>query len=321
MSRRPSWSLCPIIVVLAVCLLGAAQEAPVDSLDRARSLFAGAAYEDALGMLDRLRAAPGAAEGALRDTEALRAICLLALGRDDDARAAMIAVIDLDPQFEYPEADVAPRIRSTYLALRTERLPDVVRARYAAARAAFAAEDYATATSRFRAVIALLDDPALASALSATTFGDLKTLASGFYDLSVKESNLAAARTAPGPATPGAPASTQPGSDSPARSVASNAGSDTTPGDIKPPVPTDQRMPALMQLVAEKDKPYRASIRIIIDENGRVASANLVASSTPTYDRLVVDSVKSWRYRPATRNGVAVPYARTVDVTIAPATR
>ena len=76
---------------------------------------------------------------AQRDVEALRAICLLALGRDEDARAAMLAVIDLDPQFAYAEAEIAPRIRSMFVALRAERLPDLVRLRYAAARDAFAA--------------------------------------------------------------------------------------------------------------------------------------------------------------------------------------
>lgn len=325
MSRRRAWCACLVAVALALCLPVAAQQGRGDSLDAARSLFAGAAYEDALGMLERLDDAPRLPKETERDINALRAMCLLALGRDDDAREAMATVVDVDPRFTYAEADVAPRIRSMFLALRTERLPDVVRSRYAAARDAFAAEDYATAAATFKDVVALLDDPVLAGGPSATVFEDLKTLASGFYDLSVKQSNLAGARALPSSTTPDVPtpATVSPAAAppvSPARSTASNADGNAASGDVKPPVPVDQRLPALMRLLTESDKPYRASVRILVDETGRVTSASLITSSTPTYDRLVVDSVKTWRYRPATRNGVAIPYARTVEVVVAPAT-
>ena len=157
-------------------------------------------------------------------------------------------------------------------------------------------------------------------------FGDLKTLASGFYDLSMQESKLTGARPAPASTTPtpptSAPAVAQPVALAPPTSSAvRTAEGEAAPGDVTPPVPVDQRLPALTRLALNQGATYRATVRIVIDEKGRVSSASLVESNNRVYDYLVVESVKTWRYRPATRNGVAIPYTRTVEVTVSPTAR
>ena len=42
----------------------------------------------------------------------------------------------------------------------------------------------------------------------------------------------------------------------------------------------------------------------LIDETGKVQSAKVIASIHPVYDAMVMSSAKSWRYDPATADGV-----------------
>src|SRR5207247_1639951 len=76
------------IVVLAIARTAASQE----SINAARDLYTAAAYEDALALLDRLRASAHRADDS-RYIEQYRAFCLLALGRTTDAERAIEAVV------------------------------------------------------------------------------------------------------------------------------------------------------------------------------------------------------------------------------------
>ena len=57
-------------------------------------------------------------------------------------------------------------------------------------------------------------------------------------------------------------------------------------------------------------------IALTIDETGRVRNANILSALNPVYDRLVTTAARSWRYTPATKNGVPVAYERAVTITI-----
>ncbi|MCL4813692.1 MAG: energy transducer TonB, partial [Vicinamibacteraceae bacterium] len=63
---------------------------------------------------------------------------------------------------------------------------------------------------------------------------------------------------------------------------------------------------------------YRGAIEIDIDTNGMVSAVRLVTSIHPVYDVRLLDAARRWRYRPATRKGVAVPYTRVVNVELGP---
>jgi TonB family protein len=49
----------------------------------------------------------------------------------------------------------------------------------------------------------------------------------------------------------------------------------------------------------------RVSVSFIIGTDGRVHSPLILESAGPTEDRAILDTVRSWRYRPAMCNGAA----------------
>src|SRR5262245_37968523 len=87
-----------------------------DSLAVARDLYASAAYEDALAVLNRLAPANRNAEET-RGVEEYRAFCLIALGREAEAQRAIEAVVTNDPSYR-PASDVSPRVRTAFADVR-----------------------------------------------------------------------------------------------------------------------------------------------------------------------------------------------------------
>ena len=79
-----------------------------DTLAAARELYASAAYEDALAVLNKLPDTNRPDE--TRVVEQYRALCLLALGRTGEAERAIEAVVNGDPSYR-PASDVSPRVR------------------------------------------------------------------------------------------------------------------------------------------------------------------------------------------------------------------
>jgi len=107
--RRRLSAACVLVLLAGVLPAAAADDPPGagDSLLVSRELYAAAEYENALGMLDRLKGAPG---DNLRLIEQYRAFCLLALNRSGDASsfAGVLRILE-DP-------DLADRAGSAPLA-------------------------------------------------------------------------------------------------------------------------------------------------------------------------------------------------------------
>ena len=59
-------------------------------------------------------------------------------------------------------------------------------------------------------------------------------------------------------------------------------------------------------------------LEVVISENGEVESAVIRQSIDPGYDRIAIDASHSWRYKPATRDGVPVKFRKLVQVKIQP---
>ena len=58
-----------------------------------------------------------------------------------------------------------------------------------------------------------------------------------------------------------------------------------------------------------------AKVRVLIGTNGKVRQANLVSATHPEFGQATVDhALKSWRFKPATRDGVAVEDWQTLTV-------
>ena len=46
-----------------------------------------------------------------------------------------------------------------------------------------------------------------------------------------------------------------------------------------------------------------ATVEVVIDEQGAVIAAKIAASINGFYDAVLLDSARTWRYRPATKDG------------------
>jgi TonB family protein len=57
-------------------------------------------------------------------------------------------------------------------------------------------------------------------------------------------------------------------------------------------------------LLDEPDSNSKVTVSFIVGTDGRVHSPLVLESAGPSEDRTVLDAVRSWRYRPATCNGV-----------------
>ena len=70
--------------------------------------------------------------------------------------------------------------------------------------------------------------------------------------------------------------------------------------DIRPP----QALTTPEPLLAQPRGHIKVKVSFIIGTDGRVHSPLILESAGPTGDRRVLQTVRSWRYRPATCNGV-----------------
>ena len=161
-------------------MLWAAQPAGVvasEELNHAKELYRSAAYDEALGVLDRIMTADTV--DAIEVNE-YRVFCLVALDRQDDARKAMAPLITANPSYAMSETDAAPRVRTMFTEVRRTLLPAVVQRAYADAKASFDRKD-PKALAQFDRVLVLLKDPDVAG---NPGLADLATVATGFRDLS-----------------------------------------------------------------------------------------------------------------------------------------
>ena len=304
---------CAMVVLTAVAAAGQ------DSLSRARDLYAGASYEDALVLLNRLRA-DGPRSDEIATIDQYRAFCLLALGRAADAEQAIEAVVAAEPSYQPSGSEVSPRVRSAFTDVRRRMLPVLVQQRYATARAAFDRRDFVQATAGFRQVLDFLEAPDLASTSSTPPLSDLKTLALGFYDLSVSAAapppppppplppppSPVASEPVPAPVPVPVPVIVVP---SPRRIYGPN-----DPGVVAP-VTVRQSLPAFpVQTTAMRSN--SGSIDVLIDETGAVESATMSASVNPLYDRLAVAAARKWQFKAASLNGVPVKFRKTVQILV-----
>jgi TonB family protein len=288
-----------LALLLAVTTLATAE----DALATARELYASAAYEDALAILNKLP--PNQPVDQVRTADQYRALCLLALGRTQEAEHAIEAVIAGDPSFR-PASDVSPRVRATFGDVRKRMLPVIIQQQYNAAKTAFDKKDFSTAANGFTQTLVMMTDPDVEAVASRPPLSDLRTLASGFRDLAVT-----ASAPPPPPPPPPAPEPVQVAPPPPAAPRVYTA-VDT---NVVPPIPLQQDLPPYPgQLII----PRQGMIDIVIDETGVVQAASITQSVTRQYDVLAVAAAKTWRYRPAMLNGVPVRYRKAVQINVRP---
>jgi TonB family protein len=290
-----------------------------DPLTRAKWLYGGANYEEALAALDKAPF-PDGPDADIEPTE-YRILCLFALKRTDQARIVIDTLLLAHPRYRPDPALMSPGSRSQFEAIRI----DIIRKRYAEAKASFDAEEYRAALVRFDRVI-----DQLAGAGDPPALGDMRVLAIGFRDLARVNNNTPppAPSPTPAPATTASAAIGTAGGLQPMASMAPAAkqsvvSSPPVPGvydessvNVVAPVPLE---PILMPTLREQSvaAPAVGLYEIVIDEKGRVESAVVRRSITTQYDALVLAEARKWRYRPAMRDGKPVKFRRIIEISTA----
>lgn len=288
------------IVVFALLLFGPPRPgvAQQDTLQTAKALYASAAYEEALSLLEKLKPTATATADA-RGIAEYRAFCLLALDRQVEAEGAIEEIVAADPFFLPDASTTSPRVLAAFHVVRRRALGTVVQERYAAAKASFDDKDFAAAAEELDAVVRLLNDPDLEI---TPTLSDLKLLASGFLEL---------AKTAaqPPPEPEPEPVAAPP---PPAEPSFYHAGDSR----VTPPVVRRQDVPSwpTNELGPLGAVGRKGVLEILIDEAGRVTSAVVRQSIDRRFDEMLIAAALNWEYRPAMLDGRAVRYVKRIQI-------
>jgi TonB family protein len=276
--------------VLAIAsLLYLAGPAAAQDIDRVRALYVAAAYEEALAAMP---AATSSVTGT--ELEQYRALCLLALGREDDARATVEGLVKAHPGFVPHAEDVSPRMRTLFLSVRGALMPEIAKQVYVDAKAAYEAKDREAARAGFQRTLELIDSLPEEDRIA---LADLRLLAGEFHELSARR---AAAPVAPAPApVPALPAAPE--------------------DPIVPAVALRQELPPWNpQDPVARQIDYTGRLRVHIGADGRVTHAEMVEPTHPIYDASVLREARNWMYRPATRGGRPVGSAHEIEIRLRP---
>lgn len=276
-------------LMLALTVTCAAPAFAQEALQRAKDLYAAAAYEEALAVL---KAVPNAERSP--QVSQYRFFCLIALGQNQQAEQAIHALLMADPFYQPDPADTPPRVLEAFATARQTALPDIAKQMYTNARAALERKDRNAAVSGFQDLLRTIDGaPEL-----APRFEDLRVLADGFATL---------ARALPEPVAEAAPAAAAKPAE-PAPPVASTR-----------PVAIKQQMPPWMPYdEASRRQNFTGTLRVRVGADGRVESAAMVRPVHPGFDQQLLRATESWLYEPATENGAPVAADVIVQIELRP---
>jgi TonB family protein len=295
-------ALAPVVALLVTASVAAAQD---DRLRTARDLYASAAYEEALAELARVGAS-APTPTTTREIDAYRTFCLVALGRAVEAQEMAESLVRADPLLSIDRfPDASPRIASMFAAVRRRVLPQLVKDEYRTARA-HALDSDSDANARLLQVRALLDVAEQIGAFDET-LADVRMLVDGFLEL---------AQAAEPPHPPdqrttdaAAPAAVAPPAAVPAAAADAGVTAPTAVYQPQPRVP-----PALLDLVRRLHRP--AALDVVVNERGTVDDVIVTQSVSPAYDALIVATARTWRYKPALKDGVPIRSVSAVVINV-----
>ena len=296
-----------VAIALVAWLAASPNLVAQDTLARAKDLYNTAAYDEALLVLNRLRQTASSTDST--EIAGYQAFCLLALGRTLDARQALTALVKSDPLYRLSESSSSPRTRALFDEIRRELLPTIVQQTYDQAKAAYDRKEPDVAVREFDRVLALLDEPGLSG---LPNMEDFRRLATGFRDLSK------AAATPPTPAVSNVP-ELPPTAAAPAPAPREPVTYSVADAGVVPPALVSKTTPSWRpRSDVEKRQLYRGILELLVNEQGGVVTAVLGKSVHPSYDPELLEMSKSWKFKPATKDGVPVKYRTTVEVRLGP---
>ena len=247
------------------------------------------------------RAAPATGTDAQRSRviNQQRALCLLALGRAQDAEHAIAAVVQADPTYRPDEASASPRVRNAFRDVRVRLLPGIVQAKYGEARAS---------TTPPRRTRPLPRSNACRAGCRPGSGGVTSSRARRSEDARRRLRETLLGRRHPPTAS---------------RARTSPAGAYRAASRLRrhlrwherelAPVTVRQDLPRWSTGVAPpRARParWRSSWR----KAGR-RRATLTQAIAGFFDRQVLDATKNWRYQPANVNGQPVRFKKTIKIT------
>jgi len=306
-----------LALIVALVMMPSVVTAQDDPLRTARDLYASAAYEEALAELARVESSPET-PATMRDKDAYRVFCLVALGRAVEAQERAESLVRSNPLLSVDQfPDASPRIATIFTAVQRRVLPPLVKEAYRTARAR-ALENASDAHSRLLDVRKLL---AMAERVGAfdETLADIRMLVDGFLELASagEPPNRPPATTAATMPSDAAspPAATAPSDAAPPPAAVVPAAADT---GITAPIavyqPQPNVPPVLLDLVRRLNRP--AAINVVINERGAVDDVIVTQSVTAAYDALIVAAARTWRYKPAMKGGVPVRFVSPVVINV-----
>jgi TonB family protein len=258
----------------------------VDDLAAARSMYAAAAYEEALARLAGIAPDDPQADEA----DVYRALCAVALGRTAEAEGALERILRRSPSYVLHTRSVSPRLVDLWTGVRARTLRTHAVNLYTLARRRFDAGQYDRAIADLRQVITIttgLPDPDLI---------ELRTLAEGFLKL---------AAAMPQPEAP-------PGEEEPDSTRV------FTPRDrnVVGPVEINREIPPWHAPAGTPRGLYQGLVEIVVDERGRVETATLTRSVAASFDPALLEATTRWRFQPALLGGRPVKYRRAFEIIV-----
>jgi tetratricopeptide (TPR) repeat protein len=292
-------------------------------LQTVQRFYDAAAYEEALAELDKVHPADqkeelGAAE--------YRILCLLALKDFEAAAVAVGRLLQGNPDYA-PTARFSPRHRDQFETIKQRVLPPLVRQRYVQARANYFVRDYQHAVKDFQSVLALLHQVNDDSELR-----EMRSLAAEFLQLAaIATKDVATPITTARPevgnpvslqhvlAIPVAATTTATGSDVSQTSAQHGVGTiyDLQSVDVIPPTPIEAILPPVPPSPSLLS-PTTGLFEVVIDETGRVESVAVIRTIGPQSDALMMNDVRKWRFKPATRRDQPVKFRNLFEVYAVP---
>ncbi len=288
-------TICAVILLISIAFSAPAYAAD-GTLAAARDLYVSASYDDALTMLGSLSGASPSLEEQ-QSIDLYRTLCLVALGRAADADKVIETMLVRQPLYRASSEELSPRVQSAFQNARKRILPGLIQKEYAEAKEAFDNKNWPVASTGFDEILKSVADPDIAQLAGAPPLSDIRTLASGFRDLSVK--------MIPPPPAPKVEAKLI----RPVRSVYS-----AEDRDVIAPIAVLQRVPKYPAAVT---RPLNGVMEFVIDENGAVQGPTMQVSIDPSYDQMVISAAKKWQYQPAKLDGKPVKFVKRLTISVA----
>ena len=93
-----------------------------------------------------------------------------------------------------------------------------------------------------------------------------------------------------------------------------------TTGDegVVPPTVIDQTLPSLPSALRGIMRLARPTglLEVLVDETGTVQASEIRQSTHPSYDALLLNASRGWKYRPATKDGTPVRFRKRILISV-----